>query len=343
MAPTPIRFNPTERRRNTTTWCSFGISSRAKNARDGSCGPISAYAADLPELRKHDWAKEWEQGKKEWHDLIGRALKFSIPDAGVTNAYRACVGDLFIMREPMLGGYIGGVVGTEQYRAGSSIDPAFATVALDLSGYHKEAADGYKVSLDMQKSDGNWADYQGWSNTMWCCSGFKCLTIMEHYRLTRDKKFLAEVYPRMVASSRFQERQRAHMRPAGGERPPTYGLMPRGMGDGGLWNDGDLYGVFFTHNIWAVYGDKCSLEAAEILGKTEDIPELKKIYETARDDLLVALDRGAITETVKTIPPCRSRKRTTAGFPALRARPREAAGACSKPPFPPDCCRPTTS
>jgi hypothetical protein len=148
----------------------------------------------------------------------------------------------------------------------------------------------------MQNSDGNWADYQGWSNTMWCCSGFKCHTIMEHYRLTRDKEFLAKVYPRMVASSRFQERQRAHMRPTAGERPLTYGLMPRGMGDGGLWNDGDLYGVFFTHNIWAVYGDKCSLEAAEILGKTEDIPELKKIYETARTDLLTALDRGAIKE-----------------------------------------------
>lgn len=258
--------------------------------------PYNAYEADLPELRKHDWAKEWEQGKKEWQDLIGRALKLSIPDAGVTNAYRSCVGDLFIMREPMVGGYVGYVVGTEQYRAGNSIETAFAAVALELSGYHKDATNGFRASLDMQNSDGNWADYQGWSNTMWCCSGFKCHTIMEHYRLTRDKEFLAKVYPRMVASSRFQERQRAHMRPAAGERPLTYGLMPRGMGDGGLWNDGDLYGVFFTHNIWAVYGDKCSLEAAEILGKTEDIPELKKIYETARTDLLTALDRGAIKE-----------------------------------------------
>jgi hypothetical protein len=282
--------------------------------------PYRAFADDLPKLRRHDWAKEWEQGKKEWRDLLSRALKFSIPDAGVTNAYLACVSDLFIMREPMLGGYIGCVVGTEQYRAGSSIDPAFATVALDVGGYHKEAADGYRVSLDMQKSDGNWADYQGWSNTMWCCSGFKCHTIMEHYRLTRDTKFLAEVYPRMVASSRFQERQRARMRPGGGARPPTYGLMPRGMGDGGLWNDGDLYGVFYTHNIWAVYGDKCSLAAADILGKTEDIPELKKIYETARDDLLVALDRGAITETVTTHPTLPSKEKDYRWIPGVAGK-----------------------
>jgi hypothetical protein len=258
--------------------------------------PYRAYEADLPELRKHDWAKEWEDCKKEWRDLLDRALKLSIPDAGVVNAYRACLADLFIMREPMVGGYLGGVPGTEQYRAGSSIDPAFAAVALELSGYHREAAAGYKLSLEMQKPDGNWADYQGWSHLMWCCSGFKCLTILEHYRLTGDKLFLAEYYPRMIASSRFQERQRAPTRIADGERPLTYGLMPRGMGDGGLFNDNDLYGVFFTHNIWAVYADRCSLEAAEILGKSADIPELKKIYETARDDLLAALDRGAIRE-----------------------------------------------
>jgi hypothetical protein len=72
--------------------------------------------------------------------------------------------------------------------------------------------------------------------------------------------------------------------------------MPRGFGDCGLDNDGDVYGVFFPQNIWATYADRCSLEAAEILGKTNDVAELKKIYETARVDLLSALDRGAIRE-----------------------------------------------
>ena len=181
--------------------------------------PYNAFAADLPELRKHDWAKEWEQCKKEWHDLLDRALKLSIPDAGVTNAYLACLGDLFIMREPMSNGLIGNVVGTEQYRSSNPFEPAIVAVALDQNGMHKESAAGYKVNLDMQKSDGNWADYQGWAHLMWGASGFKCWAIMEHYRLTGDKQYLAEMYPRMIASSRFQERQRARMRPAEGEKP----------------------------------------------------------------------------------------------------------------------------
>ena len=149
--------------------------------------PYNAFEADLPELRKHDWAKELEQGKKEWHDLLGRALKLSIPDAGVANAYLACLADLFIMREPMANGLIGNVLGTERYRSGNSCEPAIVAVALDQNGMHKESAAGYKITLDMQKSDGNWADYQGWAHLMWGASGFKSWAIMEHYRLTGDK------------------------------------------------------------------------------------------------------------------------------------------------------------
>ena len=77
----------------------------------------------------------------------------------------------------------------------------------------------------------------------------------------------------------------------------TYGLMPRGQGDCGLDNDGDMYGVFLPHNIWSVYADRCSLEAAEILGKTADVAELKTIFQSAHRDLLSALDRGAIKES----------------------------------------------
>jgi hypothetical protein len=200
------------------------------------------------------------------------------------------------MREPVAGGHIANVAGTEVYRAANSGEPAIVVVALDQNGFHKESAAGYKVSFDMQSPDGNWADYKGWMHEMWCASGFKAFAAIEHYRLTGDKAFLADIYPRLVASSRWQERQRARTRTPGADRPPTYGLMPRGFGDGGLKDGDDMYGVFFPHNIWPVFADRISVEAAKILGKTEDLPELKRIYETAHADLLAALERGAIRE-----------------------------------------------
>ena len=258
--------------------------------------PYRAYAADLPELRKHDWTKEMEQCRKEWHDLLGRASKLSIPDVGVTNGYQACLADLFVMREPTANGCIIATPGTEGYRAGNACEPLIIVVALDQNGLHKEAFAELPVAVEMQEPNGNWADNRGWSHAGWCIPGFKSWAIMEHYRLTGDKQFLADVYPRMVASSRWQEGQRARSRKASGERPLTYGLMPRGQGDGGLTNDGDWFGVFYPHNIWSVYADRCSLEAAEILGKTNDAVELKKIFETARNDLFASMERGCIKE-----------------------------------------------
>lgn len=132
---------------------------------------------------------------------------------------------------------------------------------------------------------------------MWGGAGFKAWAAMEHYWLTHDRKYLAKVYPRLIASSRWQERERARTRVTSGtERPLTYGLMPRGMGDCGLMDDDDFYGVFLPHNIWAVYADRLSVQAAEILGKRKDLAELERIHESARTDLLQAIDRGAIHE-----------------------------------------------
>jgi len=258
--------------------------------------PYRSYSEDLPTLRKKDWAQEFEQGCKEWRALLARASKFNIPDPGASNAYYACLCDLFIMREPLADGRVMAVPGTEGYRAGNSGEPLIVAVALDQNGLHKESAAGSSISFDMQEPDGCWADRRGWMHSMWCGAGFKSWTAMEHYRLTGDKKFLADIYPRMLANSRWQEKQRAYSRTAAGERPLTYGLMPRGFGDCGLMNDGDVYGVFIPHNIWSVYADRCSLEAAQILGKTENIAELTNIFETAYKDLLAAIDRGAIKE-----------------------------------------------
>ena len=260
--------------------------------------PYRAHTADLPALRKTKWAAEMKFGGDEWQALLARTAPFEIPDPGVANAWKACFADLFIMREPAAHGYMAGVPGTECYRAPNAGEAGIVAVTLDQIGLPKEAAEGYRISWDMQEADGNWDDMRGWMHLMWCGAGFKSWAAMEHYRNTGDRQFLARMYPRMLASSRWQETQRKRMRPktTAAERPLTYGLMPRGMGDCGLTNDGDLYGVYFPHNIWAVYADRLALEAATILGKDDDLKELRRIYDTGRKDLLTALERGAIAE-----------------------------------------------
>ncbi len=258
--------------------------------------PYCGYSADLPALRKQNWEREMVQAKLEWQNLLERASKIIIPDKGVSDAYQACLADLFIMREPLADGNIIGVPGTEVYRAGNSGEPLIVAVALDQNGLHKESEQESAFSIRMQESDGCWADRKGWCHTFWAAAGFKTWAVMEHYRLTNDKVWLSKVYPHMLANSRWQETQRSRMRVSENRKSATYGLMPRGFGDCGLMNDDDNYGVFFPHNIWSVYADRCALEAAQILGRANDTGELKKIYETAYADLMEALDKGAIKE-----------------------------------------------
>lgn len=262
--------------------------------------PYKSDEDDVAGLRKKDWGSEMGSAENQWVDLLDRSSRVLIPDAGVRNAFYACLSDLFIMREPIAKGYLATIPGTEVYRsAPNPFESAIVAVALDQVGLHDLSELGYRVDLDIQEPNGNWTEPKYWSHLMWGTSGFKAWVVTEHYWLTGDTAFLEKRYPQMLASSRWQETQRARSRTldATGQRPLTYGLMPRGMGDGGLMDGNDLYGVFYPHNIWALYADKLALEAARILNRPQDVQELEGIYQRARTDLLASLDRGAISES----------------------------------------------
>ncbi len=259
--------------------------------------PFRAYAEDLPALLQQDWATAFEEARAEWQALLDRTIRVEIPDPGVRNAYYASLADLFIMREPVADGYVAGQPGTEVYRATNSAEPGMAAICLDQAGLHAEAELGFRISLEAQEPDGDWTEPRGWGHLVWFISGFKAWTIREHYALTGDRAYLEQHYPRLLACARWQERQRARTRVlVDGQRPLTYGLMPRGMGDCGVKDGDDMYGVFIPHNIWTVYADRVALETARILGKSDDLPELERIYETAWQDLYRAMDEGAIIE-----------------------------------------------
>lgn len=262
--------------------------------------PHKAYSAEMPTLRQHDWAAEFAVGLDIWRNLVANLVQVHIPDAGVRNGLYAGLVDCFIMREPVANGMIAGCPGTECYRAAGPGEPAIVAIGLDQFGVPKEAVREIEMELNQQGVDGCWADPQGWGRTFWACSGFKSWSIREHFMLTRDREFLVNYYPRLLASTRFQGRARARTRIVGadGSKPLTYGLMPRGFGDCGLWDDDDMVGVYLPHNFWAMFADTVTLEAAGFLGRPADeIAEITLIVDAARRDLLDAVEHGAITET----------------------------------------------
>jgi hypothetical protein len=68
------------------------------------------------------------------------------------------------------------------------------------------------------------------------------------------------------------------------------------MGDAGLMNGSDYYGVFYPGNCLSVAADGLTLEAARLLGMEEDIPLLEEVFESARSDLLRSIARNSVKE-----------------------------------------------
>ena len=260
--------------------------------------PYNSFTKDAAYLKTVNWQKKFDQSNETWRNLINQTSKIFIPDSGITNGFYAGIADLFIMREPIGKGYIGIVPGTEIYRSGPNpFEPAIVTVALDQIGLHAEAELGFRVNWDIQTADGDWSEPGGWSHTMWGASGYKAWALMEHFFTTNDTAFLVKRYPQMLACSRWQNSQRSKTKlNINGKKTLTYGLMPRGMGDGGMMDGKSLYGVYYTHNIWAVYNDSLAYKAAVILKKNNEAEELKEIYESAKSDLITSMELGAIKD-----------------------------------------------
>ncbi len=259
--------------------------------------PYDKFARDLTQLRQTDWQHRFEAGQNTWETLLNKAGRICLPDSGVIKAYYAALADIFIMREPVGRGYIATVPGTNGYRSGpNAFESAIATVALAQAGLDQEAEIGYRVNWDLQTDEGDWTEPGGWGHWMWAGTGYKAWAATEYFQQTRDTAFLKKRYPQMLAASRWQHRMRQRTKKSNpdGSRPLTYGLMPQGMGDGGLKNDGSYYGIYYTHNIWPVYADSLAYRAALILGRQEEARELKAIYEEARQDLLRAMRDGAV-------------------------------------------------
>lgn len=255
--------------------------------------PYDSWMKDVEALAATDWQAAFEGGLDVWRALLDRAASISLPDKTLQNVYQACLADLFVMREPQKSGLVVGLCGTEVYRCTNSGEALFMTTLLTRLGYLQEGKGGMQFSLGFIGEDGNWNEPGGWGHESYLPCGFKSLTVMEYYYHTRDRAFLAEQFERMLASARYNENVRKTTKI--GEKTPEWGLMPRGMGDCGLKDGDDMYGVFYSHNFYCCTALRCAAQAAAILGRPEE-QELRQAHEDYVNCILKSLEKGAVTD-----------------------------------------------
>lgn len=258
--------------------------------------PNASYLDDIDKIAAINWKAEAEKGLQAWRDLIDKAPVLTLPDEKAYEAFKACLSDIFVMREKQADGKMAGLCGTEIYRAPNSFEPSFQAMALCRLGYYKEAKENLIFASQFQESDGNWNDMREWNRFMWGASGIKSYYTKEYYLQSKDKTFLEQQFPRMLASSRWSQKQRNITKANNKPDSAEWGLLPRGMGDCGLKDGDDLFGIFYPHNFIHCMGLEVNAWAAKELGRDDVYQELYNNYKDLYDCIQKSLKVGVINE-----------------------------------------------
>jgi len=263
---------------------------------------IIPHAATLTDTSCWDgrrWPQEWHTCVDVWRKLLKPAVRFVVPDAKIVSAYQACLADQFILREPLAGGGMGVLCGTDLYRAVNAFEIDVHVHALLRAGYPEQAWAAAEVLLPLQKDSGRWDDFSPWMAGFWFVNGDIPMLFRELYRFTGDRRRMVEVYPKLLKLARWAEAERAKSKFLPLE-DPRYGLMPPGVGDGGLCRDLNmaqgkgLHHVFFMHNAGNVAGLRVTAELAGEFGSPEEVIELRTAYEDARQCFVNSIERCAV-------------------------------------------------
>ncbi len=256
--------------------------------------PYEMYMDDIKVLENFGYEKEIRRGVSEWKQLLNRGMQIDIPDKAVLFCCRSCLADIFVMREKLSGEYTGITAGTDVYRSVNSIEPASADMFLEQAGYVDEAVSDMRALFEAQDNSGCWVSSKCWEHDIWLGIFFKARLALNHYKISRDRKFLKDIYSRMKRSTLWNYKMRENNKHD--ICSASYGLMPRGMGDCGVMNNSDYFGYFYPHNCMAVAADEITLEAARILGEDKDIDQLQIIVDTAKADLIRSMRANSVKE-----------------------------------------------
>jgi len=155
----------------------------------------------------------------------------------------------------------------------------------DTSGYPQIARKVLDFFATRQQPDGNFlsqpGQYDGWGEALW--------TYGEHYRITRDKAFAAEVYPRIQRAVAWLEKAVA---------ADPLGLVPATDVRDNEYIPGHLTG----YNFLALDGLEAAECLARALGRFDDEAHDKAIEDGLRSRLMARLD-SITAKTGGYIPP----------------------------------------
>jgi hypothetical protein len=249
---------------------------------EGSLAFAVARGRNAPDLPLDPSRVESLRRKSEhfWRTLALPYDRLEIPDLGVQALLDSSIRNIYQARE-IKKGLPAFQVGPTCYRGLWVVDGSFLLEAMTYLGRADETRDGVKYLMSFQREDGSFM----LMDAHWKETGIALWAITRHARLTGDKNWLREAWPRVERGFAFIRKMRAMPAAAA----PNARLIPDGFSDGGLADKVPEY----TNIYWTLAGLRAAVEAARWLGKAEQADNWQKEY----DDFLQTFRRAAQRDT----------------------------------------------
>lgn len=245
-------------------------------------------------LRKFDYDAARAQNIAEWKARLSRGMQVTFPDGNLTNSFDANKAFLLLLDDGRE--ITAGPLTDHRFRLR---DAVYMVNALDKLGYHAEAEKTLSTYSERQHKDG----FFGARDGEWDANGQAIWPMLEHFRLTGDRDFLAKVYPSIKRGiewiARKQRSTRRGTLTTGGKtagasgkaqlaepvskqggtpaRPkawlPHDGLLPPSFGAGNL----GLFDYYYWDDFWALAAIREAEAAAEALGLGDEAKRFEKM------------------------------------------------------------------
>ncbi|MBM3890077.1 MAG: hypothetical protein FJ388_13260 [Verrucomicrobia bacterium] len=264
-----LRFEETTILPGKEVTLAFGVG----RGRDATAIPRDvAHAESLRRQAETFWRKS---------DLPYGAIE--VPDVAVQALLESCIRNIYQARE-IKKGLPAFQVGPTCYRGLWVVDGSFIMESVAYLGRLNEARRGIEYLLSFQRDDGAFMLIDGhWKET-----GIALWAVTRHARLTRDKKWLREVWPKVERGFAFIRQMRAM--PAAGA--PNARLVPDGFSDGGLAGRTPEY----TNIYWTMAGMRAAVEGARWLGETATAADWQREYDDFYQTFRRAAERDMRTD-----------------------------------------------
>ncbi|MFA6449998.1 MAG: hypothetical protein WCX65_11035, partial [bacterium] len=299
---------------------------RAASCRVGLCNAMAEYKLALPpgeektfwfitpvkllndngawadEARKADSEAILEKTYREWKERLAGTIQLELPDDNLQRAFDINKAYLLLLWD---GDAI--TPGPFTYHHFWFRDAAYQISALDKIGFHREAEQILDTYPKRQRADGFFISQNG----EWDANGQAMWTLLDHYKYTRDAKFLEKMYPALVKGVGWIKQKR--MATTQDRNSPVYGLLPAGF-SAEHFGPNDFY---YWDDFWCLAGIRAAEEAAADLGKNDELREFHQEFDRYLGHVEASLAHVERKLGMRVIPASPNRRMNSGAIGAL--------------------------